>query len=50
MNKIKKFFRILSLFIFCIRMIYTGQHLKINEPCSFMELWNYCKKWEEGQL
>ena len=53
MKNIKKFFNILGLFIFCLRMIYSGVTLKSDNNYkldTFVDIWNYCKQWEEGTL
>lgn len=48
--RIKRFFKILSLFIFCIFCIYNGKEIKLDKAITFKELWIYCTKWEKGQL
>ena len=51
-NNIKKFFRILYNFIFCLLMIKDGANVfnKVCKPIDYQELWKYCKDWEEGKL
>lgn len=49
MEKIKLFFKTVSLFIFCLQMIYSGYTLNIKK-INFKEIWNYCKQWEKGEL
>lgn len=50
MKNIRKFFKVLSLYILCLYMIYTGNNIKLNKPSSFKEVWKYCERWENGEL
>ena len=45
----KKFFKIVSLFIFCITSIYNGKKLKLDRY-NLIDIWKYCERWENGEL
>ena len=51
MKKVKKFFKILPLFVFCIKTIYSGCNLDLKHNFSnIVDVWKYCEKWEDGEL
>ena len=52
MKRIKKFFKVLSLYIFCLKMISQGHSFNNDKltVSSFRELWHYCEAWENGNL
>lgn len=45
----KKFFKILNLFLFCLQCIYSGNKIKLDKY-NIIELWKYCERWERGEL
>ena len=52
LSKLNQFFHILSNFVFCLVMIWQGFNVNISnkKPLSYIELWRYCKEWQEGKL
>ena len=44
MEKIKKFFKTLNLYLFCLSMIYTGYFLQTDRKLTFKELWKLCEE------
>ena len=52
MKKVKKFFKVLPLFIYCVQNIYHGNHIKSDkyDLTSFKQIWKYCEDWESGNL
>ena len=48
MNKIIKFFKIFNLFVFCLQMIYNKRIINEYKLVNFIEIWKYCKEWEEN--
>ena len=51
MKRIKKFFKILSLFIFCVQATHQGHKIDTNHIFeTYSDIWKYCEKWENGDL
>ena len=52
LKSISKFYRISKSFFYCLLVIKSGLSLNTEKLSIGLieQLWNYCRKWEEGSL